>query len=665
MAHSLSEQPPSEHGTSAGAVPITTGVVVGLGWGLLVTLLDGLPLLLQGSILPYLGPRLLALAYMAMIYGALGALGGGLMGAVALVIQRLTRRRVPRAVLAATYAGLFAAATIILFGLHRFGPDVAGWLVLLLLAAAAALVVRWLVRGAARAKALSRRTLRSMTLVVFAAAVVAVLVVAGFRSLLRDLPLFNPPSTDETASPERPNIVLITAAGLRPDHLGAYGYDPAISPSIDRLAERGTRFEQASAQASWTEPSVASLLTSLYPSELGIACRAAISCQPHIDEQRITLAEALQSAGYRTEAYTTSSWLTAELGFDQGFERFESVRAEEPFDLAPMHGGTLGWLLGCQRDAEACRPFTQGHTRLFDEPIPPGWGGDRVNARVNRFLELHGDERFFLWVHYSEALPPYDLEPPFRPMPEGPLASSEDELRGMSYWRLGDPFAPREKLLPLDVEGLVALYDGEVHRLDRLVGGLAGQLEARGLADRTLIVVTSDHGQEFMEHGIYTYGHSLYDEVLRVPLILAGPGVASDEGAIETPVALLDLAPTLIEMAGASLPPEAEGRSLAPALRGQALQAQPIYGESLYRVPYELKALQQDGYKLIYRADDGQVELYDLSADPAEQRDVAAEAGRVAEVMLSNLLSWMDYTAGVAQELPRSAPPTEFTDAVW
>ena len=219
--------------------------------------------------------------------------------------------------------------------------------------------------------------------------------------------------------------------------------------------------------------------------------------------------------------------------------------------------------------------------------------------------------------------------------------------------------------MPLDVEGLSALYDGEVHRLDRLVGGLAGQLEAQGLTGKTMVVVTSDHGQEFMEHGGYTYGHTLHQEVLRVPLIAAGPGIAAPSTEVETPVALLGLAPTLIEIAGATMPPEAEGQSLTLALSGGTLPGRPIYSESLYRAPQELKALRRAGYKLILNAVDGQRTLYDLETDPAEQEDVSSQQPQVLESMTSDLLDWLGYVDQTFRDLPRSSPPTEFTNAVW
>lgn len=650
-----------------GLTPVTVGILVGLGWGLFAALLEGLPLLLEGELWPYLGERLLALAYLAAIYGVLCAVAGGLLGAVLWFVSRLARLQVGRP--GPKIAGLFAGATAFVLCVHRFDPHTWVWAVFLLLAAAVGIGIGWLLTQASGTESLVWRRLPSVVLVAFLIAVVALGATAGFRTWLRDLPLFDPPVTAGQATATQPNIVLITAGGIRPDHLGVYGYDAAgeseISPNIDALAERGARFEQAFTPASWNEPALASLFTSLYPSELGINCQAVISCQPHLDGARLTLAEALKEAGYRTQAYQTDPWLTAEYGFDQGFDDFGTVRGTEPFDLGALQGGTLGRLLGCRQGSAACRLMAQGYDLLFDTPLPTGWGGDQANARVGHFLELHRGERFFLWIHYTEALPPYSLEAPFRPMASDPLASPERRLKRLGYWELGDPFTAREELLPLDTQGLLSLYDAEVHRVDRLVGGVNGLIEAFGLADRTLIVFTSDHGQEFMEHGGYTYGHSLYDEVLRVPLVIAGPGVESPGQTIATPVSLLDLAPTLLQTAGASVPVEAEGRSLVPALRGQALDERPVYGEALYRAPHELKALRVDGYKLIYNVDDGSVKLYNLAADPSEQFDINEDSGQIVESMKDQLFDWMAHTLETAHELPRVAPPAEVRDAAW
>jgi arylsulfatase A-like enzyme len=654
-------------GERKGVRTVGGGLAVGLAWGLLGALLEGLPLLLQGSPGAYTGQRLLGLAYLAVLYGILGASAGGLLGAGLWLVTRLAPAKIgdPSSIV----AGVLAAATAAVLSLQRFGTGPAALAGGLLLAAGVGAAVAWLLTRAARGRVWPRPAIRALAAAIFGVALVALLAVAGYRARLRDLPAFNASRTVETASAERPNLVLITAGGIRADHLGTYGYgaesEPEISPNLDALAGRGTRFEVALAQASWDEPSLASLLTSLYPTELGIDCQATIGCRPHLDAERVTLAEALKQAGYGTQAFVTSSWLSPELGFDQGFDGFDGVREAQPFDLGQLLDGTLGRLLGCRRDSDVCRRLVDGYGRLFKTAIPAGWGGDHVNARVGRFLELHGRERFFLWVHYTEALPPYDLEDPFRPIARDPLASRPRALKGLGYWQLGDPFTAREDLMPLDAAGLQALYDGEVHRVDRLVGGVTGLLEGYGLADRTVVVFTSDHGQEFMEHGGYTYGHSLYDEVLRVPLIVAGPGTGTAGQVVTAPVGLVDVAPTLLALAGVPIPAEAEGRSLVPALAGEAMEARPVYSESLYRVPQALKAVRAEGYKLILDAGNGSVELYDLEADPGEQRDISGEAGEVTEALRGEVLDWMAHTQQVAGELPRAMPPVDVRDVAW
>ncbi|MFC2029902.1 sulfatase [Chloroflexota bacterium] len=643
---------------------VTTGILIGMGWGLVAAVLEGLPLLLEGTPWPHLGPRLLALAFLTVLYGALGAAAGGLFGLLALGMLRLGRRTAPRTSLAAVFAGLFAAITTTVFWSHRFEPRLSGWLVVLVLAVPIGLAVRWLLSHVATSRRLRWPTYRAAVLVSYALALVAVVAVAGFRFWFRDLPVFNPPTTDQVATAERPNILLITAAGLRPDHLGANGHDPAVSPNIDALALRGVWFEEAVSQAAWTGPSLASLLTSLYPSQLNVACKAGISCRPHLDGERTTLAEALQGLGYRTQAYVTSLWLGAELGFEQGHDGFEGVRNVEPFDVWPMRARTLGRLFGCPSNSGACQLLVAGHRLLFDKPIAQDAGGHDVNRRVERFLDLHDDERFFLWVHYNEVLPPYDSQPPLEALADDPLGSRERRLRRMGYWQLGNPFTAREDLLPNDRVRLAALYDGEIHGLDAQVGRLLDLLDSKGLEPTTLVVLTSDHGQEFAEHGGYTYGHSLYDEVLRVPLIIAGPGIEAGT-TFEKPVGLLDLSPTLAEVAGGSLPPEAEGRSLVPALLGGAWETEPIYSESLYRVPQTLKSLRQGDHQLIYNVDTGSHELYDLSAGPQEKHNLAAGSSQLADRLKAQLLEWMAHTARTADALPRAAPPTEYTPLAW
>ena len=275
--------------------PVSTGLVIGLAWGLLVAFLDGLPLLLQGSLLPHLGPRLLSLAYLAAIYGLLFGLAGILLASAGWLVYRLVGRPGTRAGLAGLVGGLLAAAAGLLFGLQRYEPEAAGWFLILVLSGALGLLAGWLTRSAARTRALSWRALRMTVLAAYLAAVLAVLVVAGYRTTLRDLPLFNRPATDQVATPQQPNIVLVTAAGLRPDHLGAYGYDPAISPNIDALAQEGMRFERAFVQVGNCMPSRNVMYSGLFPHSNRVEGFYQVR-----DPQYPVLCDLMQQGGYFT-----------------------------------------------------------------------------------------------------------------------------------------------------------------------------------------------------------------------------------------------------------------------------------------------------------------------------------------------------------------------------
>jgi arylsulfatase A-like enzyme len=202
--------------------------------------------------------------------------------------------------------------------------------------------------------------------------------------------------------------------------------------------------------------------------------------------------------------------------------------------------------------------------------------------------------------------------------------------------------------------------------VDGLVGAFLAMLDERGLTGRTVVVMASDHGQELGDHGGYTYGHTLYDEVVRVPLIVAGPGVTAADQAVDTPVSLIDLAPTLAEMAGTALSGEAQGFSLVPALQGQAVDGRPVFSEALYRVPFNQQAIRSGGYKLIDHESDGQVELYDLQADPAESHDLAAERPGVADALQNDLQQWKSQMLELELTgLPHSASHDADAGKLW
>ncbi len=662
-------------------VGLAAGLVAGLGWGLGVALVDGLPLLWEGAPWPHLGERLATLAYLAAIYGAICAVLGGILAALWSLYSRLrlpraanriptTRSSIPGVI------GILAASSLAVAWGQRFQPGLPGWVLIAALAGAAGMGAGWLAARCGRngrpisslsgSAAQPDRTWRTVSIAILSLFLLALIAVVS-TAVVRSLPAGRPVRATTLGQPAAgsPNIVLITAGGIRADHLGAYGYDPAISPNLDALAARGVRFEQAIAPGSWGRPSIAALLTSLYPGALGYH-RDPEGCQsPAPDSMRTTLAEVLRAAGYQTGAILASPWLDA-AGFAQGFDTFDAARDQEPFDEAPMRGRMLGRLLGCSKESTACRLYSRGRSLLVGTRLIQDQGGEAINAGAARFLEQHAGQRFFLWVHLDDALPPYNLADPLKPIAKDPLASPARRLKSFGYWELGDLFTVGEELLPLDASGLTALYDGEVQRVDRLAGELLAMLEARGLADRTIVVVVSDHGQELDDHGSYTYGHTLYDEIVRVPLIVAGPGVTAAGQTVATPVSLIDLAPTLAELVGTALPVEAQGISLVPALQGRIMDERPVYSEALYRVPFNQHAIRSGGYKLIRREADSQVELYDLRSDPGERHNLAEDRPDLANALRDELGRWQSEMRDLELNgLPHSASNDATATKLW
>jgi arylsulfatase A-like enzyme len=637
--------------------PIATAAIVGLDWGLVFGLVDGLPALLEGGPLDAAGRRLLSLAYVALFNALLFGLALTIIGLVTWVLLRLARRTCRQAELLGLYTGVCAALSVAAYGLHRYQPTspvIVGGLAL-----AGGCAMGWLVRSTAARSALSSRTTRMLAKGVLGVLGLCILVLGGaalFRVTIRDLPALNPRVTGDVASPERPNIVLISIDALRADRLGAYGNDPEVSPRIDALASRGVRFDQAITQGSSTVPSVSSFMTSLHPSELGIISGRAW----YVDEAFATLAEALQVAGYRTQAYVTNPHLVPAKGYAQGFDDYVAPEPDRPFGLDRLRTYPILPGLVCQHLEMGCHLFDTGYGLILDRLLVVENEGGRVNSLARRFLRLHSDEQFFLWLHYMEPHAAYTPSQPFVDLPPSVTAEREAFLRA---WQ------PSKKTWPLvlrseDVAALKSLYDGEILDVDRWVGAIWDEIQAQGLADRTLLVITADHGDEFGEHGDFGHSHTVYQELDRVPLIVVGPQVGQPGRVIDVPVPLLDILPTLLDVAGAPFPNPIRGDSLLPVLRGGKPPRKPIVSESpARRSTYDDKALRLGDYKAVHNVDLDQTELYDLSLDPQEQHDLSASEPERASAMRDQLREWAATALQTWASLPQSGAQDDRSDA--
>ena len=370
-----------------------------------------------------------------------------------------------------------------------------------------------------------------------------------------------------------PNVLLVVVDTLRADHVGANGYALSTTPEIDRLAARGAVFTQAIAQSSWTRPSMATLMTGLHPTSVGLTChefRVPEGACDVLPDEAPTLAELLAGAGYARAGVIANINVDPVFGFHQGFEDYVSVPAL-------LAGDEEDWRHG----NEWLRESTEAVTRHALE-----WLADRGDD----------DTPFLLYLHYLDPHAPY--EPPER---------------------LAAGFPPDGYPRDPDTNALLARYDAEIRLVDEGVGAVLAGLEAAGEAERTLVVVVSDHGEEFRDHGGLEHGWTMFDEQVRVPLIVAGPGVSPRR--IDRQVRVLDVLPTISELALGTVPAWTEGLSLVPLLEGRDLDLPGALSERGYE---PLTSWRDPPWKLVLDEASGTAVLYDLAADPGETTDVAA-----------------------------------------
>ncbi len=429
----------------------------------------------------------------------------------------------------------------------------------------------------------------------------------------------NPTTGKRPAS--HPNVILIVIDTLRADHVGCYGRSPSPTPNLDALAQRGIRFAQLYSNSPWTIPSMGSLFTSLYPSECALGRVAGDSLEDVWSRYVLgiapglpTLAETFSAAGYATVGLTANMYLGPgyEVDLRRGFQRF--------------------W----------------GATTPAEET------GDILTRRATRFLETPAPEPFLLWLQYMDPHSPYS--PPQLP-PAAP-GSEEERLRQlpMTAYR-NQPFSASEN------KRLVELYDLEVQYADQQVGRLLQLLDQRGLRRRTVVFVTSDHGEEFWEHAGIGHGHSLFDEQLHVPGILLLPSKRDAGIVVERQVSLLDVAPTLAALAAIPIPPGWHGKPLVPLTERPSLNNETLYAESLRYGP-EQRAARSPDYKCIQPAGAHAVGLYDLRRDAAENHNLGAAPPSESRALLSDFSRWATEMKRRAAELrpkmtPRRHPLTQ------
>ena len=420
------------------------------------------------------------------------------------------------------------------------------------------------------------------------------------------------------------NVVVVLIDTLRADHLGAYGYDKPTSPTIDALAREATLFDGVTAQAPWTKPSVASLMTGRFVHHHGV-----VSSRDALADDAHTLAEAMRERGYRTAAFSGNPWITPEFRFDQGFAEFKSGRAMGP-QLTVLYQ-TLRRLDRVTHLDLARRAFWGASANLGNSER------DRqlTDAAVEWIGQQPAGSPFFLYMHLIGPHDPYD--PPldyvrrFRePGWDGRKGPTRPPARVQTDF---------DTAAPLDAAAraaLVAQYDGAIAFADEQLGRLVEALRRSGQLEHTLLVVTADHGEEFYEHRNWRHGNQLYDEVVHVPLLFRFPGRA--EAARRSDLAMLvDLFPTLVALIdGAPTDDKAlDGRPLFAS--GAATATHTAFSEHWWFEggTYSSRMIRRGGMKLMESRDEtrGQerTELYDLATDASEQRNLLENPTAVSE----------------------------------
>jgi arylsulfatase A-like enzyme len=416
--------------------------------------------------------------------------------------------------------------------------------------------------------------------------------------------LFLPGSA--SAAPER-SVILIVVDALRPDHLGAYGYGRNTSPNIDKLAKSGSLFHEAISQSNWTLPALGSIMTGLYPSVHGAhrfpdLRSFMISLEKkeeyesgsggRLDDSNLTLAEVLRARGYVTGGFVSGAICRSEFGFGQGFDSYLNF------------GGNL----------------------------------EELNKKVFPWLEGLRGKKFFLYLHAPDVHDPYETTPRFDrlwdPDYRGKIDGRRATLNAITRGEL--------TVSPRDLEHLIALYDGGISYTDEQLGRFFKKLERLGLAENAIIVLTSDHGEMFMEHGRITHGRTLYDPVIKVPLIVKIPGKKTTP-RVSAQVRSIDIFPTILDLLGLPAAEGVQGVSLLPLLEGRPMSELVAYVESGARFiakDREGVGVRTLKWKYIHRFDGKPAELYDLERDPGEKLNLAQEQPAVTDQFRRYYESW-------------------------
>jgi arylsulfatase A-like enzyme len=415
-----------------------------------------------------------------------------------------------------------------------------------------------------------------------------------------------PAYTAAAPDPSRPrrNVLLISLDSLRADHVGAYGYKRDTSPSFDRFAKDGVLFRNAISTSSWTLPTHLTMFTGRSQLSHGVVVDTLV-----LSTAIPTLGQIFKEAGYATAGFVSGPYVGGHYGYDRGMDTYTDFSAS--------------WGKGAEARAAILSPT--------------------INEKAIEWLDKAHKEPFFLFLHYFDIH--YDFVPPapYDTMFDPDYTGTMD---GRFFIERDDVHA---KMDPRDLEHIRALYDGEIRYTDEHVGRILDKLKALGVYDDTVVLITSDHGDEFFEHGNKGHHRTVYDEVLRIPFALRLPGGEHSGKTIDEQVSLLDVFPTLLDAAGFRVPSDVEGESLAGWLRGRRSTREAIYSDFYDKRGFNLQVARRTAgektiqhFNRITHPKRGSLEYYDLARDPAESDNRADEQPAKMTSAVEAMTTWLE-----------------------